>query len=94
MSIKEQDDFISNSIQGYEGFEIDAELKYFMTPMNLEQTFVKQVFKKLDRSGNGYLDEKELLFFLNIIDLEAKEEEIREMVKMLDHESNGRVTEE
>jgi len=65
-----------------------------MTPLNIKEKFVKQVFKKLDREDHGYLNESSIAFFLNIIDLNAKEEEIRQMIKMLDSEGNGRVTEE
>ena len=39
----------SNVIPGFEDFEVDEELKYYLLPLNLQESKIKDVFNKLDR---------------------------------------------
>lgn len=52
---------------------------------------IKEAFDTLDMNKNGYITAEELAFFLDVLEEEAQEEEIEEMVRLCDIEGNGKV---
>ncbi len=52
---------------------------------------IKQAFDVLDRNKVKYITEKELSFFLNILEIQCSHEEIEEMIRMADSKGDNKV---
>lgn len=52
---------------------------------------ISEAFKTLDLQKKNYITAQDLSFFLNVLETDATEGEIEEMIRMLDYEGTGRV---
>ena len=79
-------------LQQSKKFTIDAQNH----PSNLiiphfSDTEITEAFKTLDLNKKNYITAQDLSFFLNVLEADATEAEIEEMIRMLDYEGTGRV---
>lgn len=52
---------------------------------------ISEAFKTLDMNKKNYITSQDLAFFLNVLEADATDAEIEEMIRMLDYEGTGRV---